>query len=108
MRGPGYLQSRAPLLFQRQQGQQHLETLATSTDNRVANENAQFHIVPTLLLMQKQAEFSAMVLLAIAPASRVLTHPTTASATASSDSSSRTRNRELSTQGSAAEAEPPR
>ena len=108
MRGPGYLQSRAPLLFQRQQGQQHLETLATSTDNRVANEHAQFHIVPTLLIMQKQGEFYAMVLLAIAPASRVLTHPATASGTASSDSSSGTRKRELSRQGSEAKAEPPR
>ena len=38
--------------------------LLTSTDNRVANEHAQLHVVPPLLLMQKQGEFSAMALLA--------------------------------------------
>ena len=64
VRGPGYLQSRAPLLLKRQQGPQHLRALLMSTDNRVANEHAQLHIVPTLLLMQKQSEFSAMALLA--------------------------------------------
>ena len=32
--------------------------------NRVANEHAQLHVVPPLLLMQKQGEFSAMALLA--------------------------------------------
>ena len=32
--------------------------------NRVANEHAQLYVVPPLLLMQKQGEFSAMALLA--------------------------------------------